>query len=60
MSLEAGFVSTISLYKLVPGAARSDPRLSELLVLVDAIRAGRAREREIAVNELKQRLQRYA
>jgi hypothetical protein len=40
------------LYKSVPEAARRDPKLHELLALVDAIRDGRAREREIAVREL--------
>lgn len=48
------------LYNLAPQAARSDPQLYELLVLVDAIRGGRAREREIAIKELKKRLERYA
>ncbi len=43
-----------------PRAARLDPQLYELLVLVDAIRGGRAREREIAIKKLKERLQRYA
>lgn len=47
------------LYGLAPAAARSDSYLYELLVLVDAIRGGRAREREIAVRELKKRLKRY-
>lgn len=44
------------LYKLAPGAAREDERLYELLVLVDAIRGGRARERELAIRELRKRL----
>ncbi|TQE99446.1 MAG: hypothetical protein FKY71_08590 [Spiribacter salinus] len=44
------------LYKLAPGAARKDPRLYELLVLVDAIRGGRAREHQLAIRELKKRL----
>jgi len=44
------------LYKLAPGAAREDPALYELLVLVDGIRGGRAREREIATRELNKRL----
>jgi hypothetical protein len=48
------------LYSLAPGAARSDPELYELLVPVDAIRGGRAREREIATKELRKRLDRYA
>jgi hypothetical protein len=47
------------LYKSVPGAARRDPSLYELLVLVDAIRGGRAREREIAGKELRKRLEEY-
>ncbi len=48
------------LYKLAPRAALSDPKFYELLVLVDAIRGGRARERQIAIEELKKRLARYA
>ncbi|HED18008.1 MAG TPA: hypothetical protein ENI74_00695 [Gammaproteobacteria bacterium] len=48
------------LYKSAPKAARVDPKLYELLVLVDAIRAGRARERDIASKELRVRLKNYA
>jgi len=44
------------LYKNVPQAARQDPKLYELLALVDAIREGRAREREIAIRELTARI----
>ncbi len=44
------------LYKSVPKAALKDKILYELIVLVDAIRDGRAREREIAIKELKMRL----
>ncbi|MBE9537232.1 MAG: hypothetical protein IMF07_08635 [Proteobacteria bacterium] len=44
------------LYKSVPKAAKKDKALYELLVLVDGIRGGRAREREFAIKELKQRL----
>jgi hypothetical protein len=44
------------LYKSVPGAARRDPALYELLALVDAVRGGRARERTIAIEELRSRL----
>ncbi|MBW1711188.1 MAG: hypothetical protein JRJ73_15135 [Deltaproteobacteria bacterium] len=47
------------LYKTAPKAARKDRQLYELLVLIDAIRSGRAREREMAARELKKRLQRY-
>jgi len=44
------------LYKSVPLAAYRDARLYELLALVDAIRGGSARERELAVLELRARL----
>ncbi|MBI2893545.1 MAG: hypothetical protein HYY06_08325 [Deltaproteobacteria bacterium] len=44
------------LYRSVPYAARADARLYEWLALVDAVRLGRAREREIAVRELRSRL----
>jgi len=47
------------LYKSVSSAAKNDPELYELLVLVDAIRGGRAREREFAKKELKKRLEQY-
>ncbi len=47
------------LYKSVPEAVRHDRALYELLVLVDGIRGGRARERKIAARELKQRLAQY-
>lgn len=44
------------LYKTVPMAARKDDRLYEYLVLVDAVRGGRARERRKAVEILTERL----
>jgi hypothetical protein len=44
------------LHKNVPKAALADPQLYELLVLVDALRDGKARERELAVRELSKRL----
>jgi DNA-binding Lrp family transcriptional regulator len=44
------------LYKTAPLAASKDPRLYELLALVDAIRDGRARERKIAEGQLAKRL----
>lgn len=44
------------LYKSVPKAARRDPRLYEYLALADAVRAGRARERAMAVQILSKRL----
>lgn len=45
------------LYKSVPKAAAKDSALYELLALVDAIRDGRARERDLAVKELTKRLE---
>ncbi len=47
------------IYKAAPRAARQDNELYELLVLLDAIRDGRARERQVAVTELTERLKRY-
>jgi hypothetical protein len=47
------------LYKSASKAAQKDHELYELLVLVDAIRGGRARERELSVVELKNRLKAY-
>jgi len=43
------------LFHSVPTAAANDGALYELLALVDAIRDGRARERELAVKELTMR-----
>jgi hypothetical protein len=45
------------LYKHAPAAALRDHKFYELLALVDALRGGRAREREIARKELTSRLQ---
>ncbi|MDH5648180.1 MAG: hypothetical protein OEY67_00880 [Gammaproteobacteria bacterium] len=47
------------LYKSGPVAAKNDPELYQLLALVDAIRGGRARERDIAKKELKKKLEHY-
>jgi len=44
------------LYSSVPAAAARDPKLYELLALVDALRDGRARERSLAAKELESRL----
>jgi len=49
--------SIIPLYISVPKAALKDNDLYELLAMVDALRVGRAREKEIAITELKKRLQ---
>ena len=44
------------LYGSVLVAAKNDPKLYDLLALVDALRLGRARERQIAEDELEKRL----
>ncbi len=44
------------IYDSVPYAAKRDPALYELLALIDALRVGRAREKQIAIEELKRRL----
>ncbi len=48
--------SIVPLYKTVINAVQVDSKLHELLALVDAIRLGRAREKEIAVEELRKRI----
>ncbi len=53
---EARGVSFSPLYKSAPRAARADPALYELLVLIDAIRGGDAPEREVALRLLRDRL----
>ncbi len=47
----------VPLYPSVPEAALKDEKLHILLALADALRVGRARERELAVKELIKRLQ---
>ena len=49
-------VSLVPLYKSVPHAALRDPALYQFLALVDAIRDGRARERNLAERDLVHRL----
>jgi len=49
-------VSFQPLYKTVPFACSKDPLLYEYLALLDAVRSGRARERNIAQQELIKRL----
>jgi len=44
------------LYETAPDAAREDPKLYEFLALIDALRVGRARERNIAAHEVENRL----
>lgn len=45
------------LYKTAPHAAKADKKLYEMLALVDAIRDGRTRDRMIAEQELRNRLE---
>jgi hypothetical protein len=51
--------SLAPLYKSAPNAARRDPELYELLVIADALRAGRTREKMLATKELKKKLKNY-
>lgn len=48
--------SIVPLCPSVPEAALKDEKLYELLALIDALRVGRARERELAAVELQKRL----
>jgi hypothetical protein len=48
--------SIIPLYPSVVDAVQKDPKLHELLALVDALRVGRSREKEMAITELKNRI----
>ncbi len=48
--------SIIPLHPSAPKAALKDKQLHELLALTDALRVGRAREKEMAIIELKIRL----
>lgn len=53
---EARGQSIEPLYKTVPAAARRNPRLYEILALVDALRCGSARDRSLAMRELEPRI----
>ena len=44
------------LYSSVPEAVERDEKLYQLLALTDAVRVGRAREKEMALNELRKRI----
>ncbi len=46
------------LHRAAPKAARKDPTLYEMLALIDALRDGRVRERQLAEKELSARLRR--
>jgi hypothetical protein len=45
------------LYRTAPAAAQRDARVHEVLALIDALREGGARERELAMRELRRRLE---
>ena len=46
------------LYRTAPAAARRDASVHEVLALIDALREGGARERELGMRELRLRLER--
>ncbi len=48
--------SIAPLYKSVTKAVVTDPKLYEFLVLVDAVRIGKVRERNLAVNLLREKI----
>ena len=48
--------SIIPLYPSVVDAVRADPKLYELLALVDTLRVGRAREKKLAIELLTERV----
>lgn len=48
------------LYNTVPQAVKEDNELYQLLVIVDTLRMGRVRERELAISELNKRINDYA
>jgi hypothetical protein len=48
--------SVTPLHPAAPVAARRDPKLHELLAIVDALRIGGARDREVAIAELRRRV----
>jgi hypothetical protein len=49
-------ISLAPLFPSVPKAAAVDPELYKALALIDAIREGAARERELAINEIRMML----
>jgi hypothetical protein len=46
----------LPLYRSVPDVALEDPEFYEWMALVDALRSGRGRERQLATSELQRRL----
>jgi hypothetical protein len=55
---DARGVTLEPLHKAAPKASKRDPVLHELLALIDALRDGRVRERQLAEKELSARLRR--
>lgn len=49
-------LSVKPIYETVPMAVKRDPKLYELLALMDAVRLGRAREKNLAEHELRKRI----
>jgi hypothetical protein len=49
-------MALLPIHRAAPEAAMKDPKLYEMLALLDAVREGRAREREIASRELITRI----
>jgi hypothetical protein len=49
--------SILPLYPSVPEAALKDEKLYKFLALADALRVGRAREKELAIKQLKEQLE---
>ncbi|MEP1094033.1 MAG: hypothetical protein ABJG78_02925 [Cyclobacteriaceae bacterium] len=47
------------LHPKVPEAVQNDPKLHELLALADALRVGRVREKNLAIELLKERIHAY-
>ena len=52
--------SIVPLYITVPEAVQKDVELYKLLVIVDTLRIGKTREREVAIKELDKYLKQYA
>jgi predicted transcriptional regulator len=48
--------SIVPLYPSVVDAVQNDSKLHELLALVDSLRVGKAREKELAIAELRKRI----
>jgi hypothetical protein len=50
----------VPLYESVPQLAQKDTQLYELLALIDALRVGKAREKDLAIQELTLRIGNHA